>query len=243
MKLLFILFIILFSPGFLSAQNYSVRGKIQDTETGESLSFANVRVLNSSLGTSSNQEGEYEIKLAAGNYKLIASYIGYKTDTIYFNLKSDLRNMDFKLKQTDVTLPEIVIKPGENPALEIIRKAIERKRIRNEKIISYEFEAYTKGILRAQGDSEAEGNTVSVSIGDEDEGELKIAGIIENESKGFFQKPNDYKEIITARKQTANFPSFVNVLTGGRIMQIFYNDEISFLGFYLPGPLVDNCVD
>jgi hypothetical protein len=160
-----------------------------------------------------------------------------------FILNSDLTHIDFNLAQTDVTLPEIVIRPGENPAIAIISKAIERKRKRDKKIKSYEFEAYTKGILRAPEDAAAEENTVSVNIGDVSEEELKVAGIIENESKGYFQKPDNYKEIITARKQTANFTSSINVLTGGRIMQNFYDDEISFLGIFLPGPLADNSLD
>lgn len=225
------------------AQTFSVKGNIKDKITSKPLSYANVRVLNTSLGTASNIEGKFEIKLSEGEYHLIASYIGYKTDTVIVKLNSDLKNIDFNLQQTDVKLQEIVILPGENPALEIIRRAIDRKKERNEKIFRYEFEAYTKGILRTPEDVSAGGNTVSVSIGDTEDKELKIAGIIENESKGYFQKPDSYKEIITARKQTANFPSSINILTGGRLMQNFYNDEISFLGIYLPGPLADNSLD
>ena len=233
---LFLLLVIISNQAF--SQTYSITGKIKDKETGTSLSYANIRVLNSSLGTSSNFEGEYELKLPGGNYRLMASYIGYKTDTITVELKSDLRNADFYLVQTDVALPEIVVLPGENPALEIIRKAIKRKRERNEKIFSFEFEAYTKAVIRTPNEIEAGSNTIDVSIGDEDT--LIITGIIENESKGYFQKPDNYKEIISARKQTANFPPSINILTGGRIMQNFYNDEISFLGSYLPGPLANN---
>ncbi len=243
MKYLFLLLPLLIISNQTYSQTYSINGKIKDKESGAILNYANVRVLNSSLGTSSNLEGEYEIKLPKGEYQLIASYIGYKTDTISISLKSDLKNTDFKLIQIDVTLPEIVIHPGENPAFEIIRKAIERKNERNEKILSYEFDAYTKGVLRAPEEITGGSNTISINIGDEENKDLIIAGIIENESKGYFQKPDSYKEIITARKQTANFPSSINILTGGRIMQNFYNDEISFLGSYLPGPLANNSLD
>src|SRR5690554_1227107 len=223
----------------LFAQTFSVKGTIKDKVSGKALSYANVRVLNSTLGTSSNNEGEFEIRLSPGNYILIASYIGYKTDSLSINLNKDIDNLNFNLVPTDVILPEIVVKPGENPALEIIRKAIARKKIRDEKISSYIFEAYTKGILRAPEDAEGGEGSVSISVGDNENQELRIAGIIENESKGYFLKPNNYKEVIIARKQTANFPSSINILTGGRIMQNFYDDEVSFLGTYLHGPLSD----
>ena len=106
------------------------------------------------------------------------------------------------------------------------------------KFNSYEFEAYTKGIIKTPNEIKAGSGSIDVRIGNNDT--LLINGIIENESRGYFKKPDNYKEIITARKQTANFPSSINILTGGRIMQNFYNDEISFLGDYLPGPLADN---
>jgi hypothetical protein len=87
MKKLTLLFITFILFNNSPAQTFSVGGVIKDKSSGEPLSYANVRVLNSTLGTSSNIEGEYEIKLAAGNYELIASYIGYKTDTLSIYLK------------------------------------------------------------------------------------------------------------------------------------------------------------
>jgi len=219
-------------------QTFSIRGKIADKETGYALAYANIRVLNSSLGTTSNIEGEYEIKLPAGKHNLVASYIGYKTDTISVDLKSDIKNRNLNLLSTDISLPEVVVLPGENPALGIIRKAIEKKKEREKKITSFEFDAYTKGVVKTTNEITTGSHSIHLNPGGGDT--LKIAGIVENESKGYFQKPDNYKEVITARKQTANFPSTINVLTGGRVMQNFYNDEISFLGIYLPGPLADN---
>ncbi len=242
MKLLLgLIFCFIYSNQILS-QTFSISGKLRDKETGKPLRYANVRILNSFLGTTSNLEGKYEIKLLAGNHKLIASYIGYKTDTLSVILNSEMSEADFNLLQIDVPLPEIVVLPGENPALEIIRKAIERKKERESKILSYEFEAYTKAVVRTPNEINPSSNSINVSVG-EDDSTLKITGIIENESKGYFQKPDSYKEIITARKQTANFPSAINILTGGRVMQNFYNDEISFLGEFLPGPLADNSLN
>jgi hypothetical protein len=236
MKPIIYLLVLLVSRMF--SQTFSVSGKVSDKETGMPLGYTNIRVSNSTMGTSSNLEGEYEIKLQAGNYRLVASYIGYKSATLSVKVNSNLSNINFNLTQTDVALPEVVVLPGENPALEIIRKAIEKKKKRDEKISGYEFEAYTKGVMKTTNEIKAGSNSINLSVGSSDT--LMISGIIENESKGYFQKPDNYKEVITARKQTANFPSTVNILTGGRVMQNFYNDEISFIGIYLPGPLADN---
>ena len=109
------------------AQQFSVSGKVSDKETNDQLYFANIRVLNSSLGTSSNRNGDYELKLKKGTYRLTVSYIGYISDTVSIVLDKNLREVNFELIQTKVVLSEIIVRPGENPAIPIIRKAIKRK--------------------------------------------------------------------------------------------------------------------
>ncbi len=237
--LYFLLAVLLTKTSF--AQKYFVHGKIKDKSSGAALSYTNVRVMNSTFGTAANINGEYELRLEKGSYKLIASCIGYISDTISIKLDRNLYNINFDMTETNIKLPAITVLPGENPAIPIVKKAIEKKKERNNKLISYEFDAYTKGIIRTQKDISGSGSGVSVGLGS-DTSALKITGIIENESKGFFKKPDEYKEEIIARKQSANFPSSVNVLTGGRILQNFYNDKINFLGRDLPGPLADNAL-
>ncbi len=226
-----------------NAQQFTLLGKVTDQETKTPLSFTNIRVAGSTLGTAANVEGEYELKLQSGTYKLIASYIGYYSDTIEVRLTQNLEPINFTLIRTQIDLPEVVVKPGENPALEIIRKAIEKKKERNEKLNQYEVDAYTKGIIRTTEEISAGRSSVNLSIGGSDTTELKITGILENHSKGYYKKPDYYKEIILARKQSANFPPTINILTGGRLIQNFYSDDVNFLGRDLPAPLADNALD
>src|ERR1035437_814568 len=63
-----------------SFDTLSVSGSVSDNVSNEPLYFANIRVLNSSLGTSSNRNGDYELKLKKGAYRLTVSYIGYISD-------------------------------------------------------------------------------------------------------------------------------------------------------------------
>jgi hypothetical protein len=239
------LLIILFL-GFCSAhsQTISISGKVIDAHSGDALPYANVRVLNTSLGTAANISGRFELKLPHGNYSLFASYIGYYSDTVEVEVKNNINDLDFSLRKTEIQFPEIVIRPGKNPALEIIRKAIEKKKERNEKLNSYEFEAYTKGLIRTTDEISARGHTISAGVGSgEDSSKLKITGILENQSRGYFKKPNEFKEVIIARKQSANFPPTINIITGGRLIQNFYEDDIAFFGSDIPGPISDNSLD
>ncbi|MBT8385995.1 MAG: DUF5686 and carboxypeptidase regulatory-like domain-containing protein, partial [Ignavibacteria bacterium] len=137
--------LILVSTLTVLAQQYNVEGIVADHQTNKRLSYANIRVAGTTTGTAANLEGNFELKLTAGSYILVASYIGYYSDTVFVDLSEDITNLAFKLSKTEIQLPEVVILPGENPALEIIRKAIEKKNERNEKLNSYQFDAYTKG--------------------------------------------------------------------------------------------------
>jgi len=222
-------------------QTFELRGVIIDGVIGSPLSFANIRAINTNTGTAATINGEYLLKLNSGEYTLVASYIGYNSDTLRVYLKSDL-NVNFILMPSAIELGEVTVIPGVNPAVEIIKKAIKRKHERNELLTSYIFNAYTKGKILSTQEISARGTSIGIGIG-KDTADLKITGILENQSKGYFLRPNNYKEEIIARKQTANFPATINILTGGRVIQNFYSDDIQFFGRQLVGPISDNALN
>ena len=237
-----ILFVFLAIQTSIFAQQFTISGSVISSTGFQPLSFANIQVANSTRGTSSNIEGMYELMLPEGKYKLIASYIGFKKDTAEVELTSN-RTINFTLKNAEIGLPEIIIVPGENPALDIIRKAIARKNEREKKLSAYIFQAYTKGIIKTTKEIGTGENSFSLSVGVKDTAQLKITGIIENTSKGYFKAPDKYKEEIIARKQSANIPPQVNVLTGGRAVQSFYEDKTEFFGRSVLSPIAEGALD
>jgi hypothetical protein len=237
-------FIILFIISFSSiySQQFILKGKISDNNSKEPLSYANLRIASTTIGTAANITGDYELKLKPGQFKIVASYIGYKSDTVSVNLDKNMI-VDFPLEQMPVRFEEITVLPKENPALEIIRRTINSKHIRDEKINSYIFKAYTKGLIKTTKDLVASDKSIDLSVGESDTASLKITGIIENESNGYFKKPSYYKDEIIARKQSANAPSTINILTGGRLLQNFYTNDIQFFGRPLVGPIADDALE
>ncbi len=242
MKSRFIIAIILFFLINLHAQQYKLSGKVTDKFDNTELAYSNIRIADTYLGTSANIEGTFELLLDRGEYKLITSYLGYLTDTTRIDL-SKSTFVEIKLEPVSIELPQVTVLPGENPAKEIIRRAIEAKNLRDEKLNSYIFNAYTKGNAKTTEDISSRDNSIGLSIGGVDSAQLKISAIIESESKGYFEKPDNYKEFIIARKQSANLPSSINVLTGGRLVQNFYSDDIEYFGRPLPTPIADNALD
>jgi len=128
--------IVLFLSVNMFAQKHSVTGRVLDKQTGKPLGYANIKIDGTMMGGASNIDGSYNLKLDKGNYVLIASYLGYNSDTLKVNLNNNITDFNFNLIKSIVTLPEITVVPGEDPAIGIIRKAIKEKQKRNKPIIS-----------------------------------------------------------------------------------------------------------
>ena len=67
-----------------SSQNNSLTGKISDRL--ENLSYANIYIQNTKFGTSSNDEGYYQIKnIPSGTYKIVVVGTGVYNESINRN--------------------------------------------------------------------------------------------------------------------------------------------------------------
>ena len=114
-KLLFTLAVVLSANALVFAQSGTLKGKIKDKGTGESVSFAGVvleqggRVVSS---LASDIDGNYTIKpLAPGKYDLKVSYIGYGPKQVNgIVIKAEnITFQDIDLDPTSVTMNEFVV--------------------------------------------------------------------------------------------------------------------------------------
>ena len=65
------------------AQTGNIRGFVYEKSSGEPVIFCNVILKGTTIGASTDINGMYNIaKVKAGNYTLIATYIGYDTTEI-----------------------------------------------------------------------------------------------------------------------------------------------------------------
>ena len=131
MKLITILFLILtvivFFTGNVYSQTYEVSGMISDFKTNKPLEYVTVKLADTTYGTTSEKNGEYFIRLKTGEYNLIFSYIGYFTDTTYILVEDKDISRNIFLSPSEI-LTESIEVYGEDPAYEIIRRAISYKK-------------------------------------------------------------------------------------------------------------------
>ena len=110
-RFVFIVFIIFWEIGF----SQSVSGIISD-KNGERIPFANIYLNNTNIGTSSNENGFYELKnIKKGDYTLVASVVGFQSKSIKISIKNDQQlTQNFVLNEAD-SLEEIVISGSLRP--------------------------------------------------------------------------------------------------------------------------------
>ncbi|MCB0837062.1 MAG: carboxypeptidase-like regulatory domain-containing protein [Bacteroidetes bacterium] len=118
-----IFFLTWFSLTGLQAQ-IRISGRILDVETKEPLAFAQIRALNSQLGTISNEDGYYTLSLRnTRNDTFAVSHIGYEYFRIPISQISTPDQFDVLLSERIVELDEVVIVPVE--AEDLIKQALE----------------------------------------------------------------------------------------------------------------------
>ncbi|HUS86195.1 MAG TPA: carboxypeptidase-like regulatory domain-containing protein [Bacteroidales bacterium] len=102
---------------------YSISGLITDEETGETLPYATIGIKRKGIGTISNSEGEFTLKITADclDDTLSISYLGYSKRTIPVNQAIET-NFNIGLKYEYVSIPEVIIRTRE--PIELIRNAV-----------------------------------------------------------------------------------------------------------------------
>jgi hypothetical protein len=232
----FLNFIIILFLSFISyvasaQQNRSaLTGFVSDNETKQPLLGASIRLLESSQGTTTNLEGAYRILLAPGSHQIAFSYIGFCSDTLDVQVDSIAVQRDVFLQPTTVNMPEVVVIGNkQDPAEEIILEAIARKHQILSQLQSYRFDAYTKTEARIKNPKKEKPDTI-------------IAALFETQTSCSWKAPDLYKEVITARRQSANFMPEQNMFTVDKIPNL--NDDIIALDRYsVIGPTAENALE
>ena len=109
-KHLFLLSALLFSATIF-AQTGNIRGFVYEKESGEPVMFCSVFLEGTTIGAATDINGMYNIsKVNAGEYTLVATYIGYDTTEVNITLKSgQILSKNLEIGESSVKLNEVKI--------------------------------------------------------------------------------------------------------------------------------------
>ena len=209
------------------AQN-TVSGKVTDARTGEPLAFVNIQVNDGQSGTVTDIDGRFRLLTGEDLRKIRFSYIGY--EPLILDARTLQTGMKVSMKKTELELPEVTVYPGENPALRIIRLAMEnRKRNNYENLSSFRYQAYEKTVFTINADSLLYRDTMSLDTSERNLRrflEKRNFFMIENHYERSFRQPRQNLQKVTATRISGfRDPVFVFLLSQMQSTS-FYDDVI-----------------
>lgn len=206
-----------------------ISGKISGPD-GKPLPFASITLKNSGKGVTANEDGKYSMPIQAGDYTIIAQYVGYTRVEKKITVKNQPLTLDFNLSPLSNDLSGVIISSNdEDPAYEIIRHAIAKRKDYQNPLDSFTVEAYIKTWMKSRklpssilGQKMDENTRREMGVDSMGKGMIFLS---ESVTRIAFRKPNDQKlEVISGRESGSNgygfnFPVFIN----------FYDNNVNVL--------------
>jgi len=205
---------------------YVIEGRVFNDRTKEPIPYVTIQVLGTGKSTLTNEDGRYRLLLRPGLHEVKYSHVGYFSDSVRLELSTDKMDRDIYLKPTIIELPGTkVYSRAYDPGQRIIVEAIKRKKDILTKIRDYHFDAYTKLVV----DEKKEDST-------------EIFLIAESQVTSYWEQPDKYKEVITARRQTSNIPAEGNMVSVGEILN-FNKNRLDIGKYAVVSPTAKDALD
>jgi len=238
--ILLLLFVLIFSARAHAGRVY---GSVTD-EKGNLLPFASILVKGTPVGTTANNEGKYFLQLSPGKHIIVAQYVGYQRQEKEITIGEGEMQLDFRLSLQNLSLKEVVVRPGaEDPAYEIIRNAIKKREYYLNQLDRFQCDVYTKGIFKLR-DYPRKIFGKEVDFEDGDTSKKKILYLSETISKYSVDKPNKTKIEVLSTKVSGQSGGFG--FSAPQIISFYENNlqigsGLSSRGFI--SPIADNALN
>ncbi|AKQ46883.1 hypothetical protein TH63_16575 [Rufibacter radiotolerans] len=191
-----------------TAQAGIVKGKVTD-EKGEGLAFATVYLLGSTVGSTTNEQGNYQFNVDPGKHTVVFQYVGYKSQSKTIEILDEEKPTPLVLNVQ--LLPEVynlnevrVSLSGKDPAYGIMQQAIAKREYHLKEVQAYTAQVYVKGLQRLLNMPKRIMGIIKVPAG------LKpgILYLSESVSELNFMQPNKYRERMISSKVSGNSRAF-----------------------------------
>ena len=107
-KLLYTLFISLFTLTISAQDKYTISGSVYDKKGNETLIGATIFFSDLNIGTTTNEYGFYSITISKGTHIITVSYLGFSDESKVIELNNKT-SLDFYLSESSQALDEVVI--------------------------------------------------------------------------------------------------------------------------------------
>lgn len=205
-----------------SASAAVVHGRITDNNNLP-LPFATIFVKGSTLATTSNNDGNYQLTLEPGNHTIVFKYIGFAPYEKKIEIVNQSIELNVQLQPEQYNLSTVEVKAGgRDPAYEIMNEVISRRNFYRTQANEFVCDAYTKGLQRmvkypqsVLGQKVTLDNVIDTAT--------KIFYLSEAISQLNYKAPEKVKEIMKSSKVSGRSNSFSFNRAGQMIFNIYEN--------------------
>jgi len=125
---------------------YEISGTVTDAEDGQPVPFAAVFFSGSNMGTLTEADGTYLMQVATlPGDSIKVQVIGYNASALKIDRSRKKAVYDIALERSSAFMKEVVIKPGEDPAITLMKTVIRQKPANStDRLQNYKYESYNK---------------------------------------------------------------------------------------------------
>lgn len=222
-----------------------VSGRVIDSSTGNPIAFVAVVEQGTTNGAYSDIDGNFKLREPLKGNPINFNYVGYLPVSTSWSGQDP---WEVRMEANVITTSEVVIRPGENPAERIIRKAISEKRNNDpERRTAFSYNSYNKLVFTADLDS-ARYRSEPIVIDDKERKEAedyfadKHLFIMESASIRKFLPPDRSEERILANR-VSGLKNPVFALLGTQIQSFsFYGESVHIFDSPYLSPLADGAI-
>ena len=135
-------------------QNYTIKGVVTDSVTGEPLPYVAVLLKGTTIGATTDLDGIFTLSSSSRVRTLQVSYLGYATKELSF-VPGKTDDLKIRLAPEAINLSEVVVSPKkdkykkkDNPAVIFIKKVIERRESNDPRNHDYfKYDQYEKMVF------------------------------------------------------------------------------------------------
>ena len=218
-----------------------ITGTVSDS-SGEPLPLVSIYVQGTSMGTTTNLEGIYQLNLDNGSYDIVYQFIGFETQVEHVEIDGRPVEIHIVLSEQALLINEVVVAAdAEDPAYRVIREAIKKRDYHNTPHEQYACEVYVKGYNKVL---DAPEKIFGIDVGDMD-GALDsnrqgIVYLSESISNLYYSRPDDYKEVVTSSKISGDDQGYSFNSAAEMQFNIYKNTESLARAIILP--IADNAL-
>ena len=205
-------------------------GKVVDATTGQPVPYASISVLGTTRGTTSNAEGEFELREVALPGRLVISELGHQRDTVAVAAAGASQPLQLRLRPTSVLLPDVQVG---SYAAELIAQAYREMRRTNGQ------KTYAQAFYRQTTRLDGEVTEVQEMVWHAQTSNARIEGTALAQARFAKKKALlSFKDFLTFPRRVTLFAPEVDSATDKGIISLHTADvyRLSVLGVTQDGP-------